>query len=449
MLRRGFVILVITLLLVATVVSVWALWRSQPDDSMVNPAEKVKSLLVANTSGRLLPQQEALSQRLQQRLAGNPDDFEAQLLESLLLFQTDRLDDAIELLRELTLRAPKFQLAHLIYGDLLVARFERLEQLGGTSLLADLDAGSDGEQVENLRFEAKARLQGYLGLIKEQKIPAAFIALNSTIKYALLVDKSTNRLYVFRNAGNGIPPQLVDDYYVVLGQKSGNKYRKGDLKTPSGVYFVTGHIEDGALPIKYGSGAFPVNYPNAFDKHLKKTGNGIWLHGTHKSLYSRPPRDTEGCVALTNEELLRISRYVEPGVTPVIISGEVEWITGSQWLDRNVELLSILESWRASWEKVDLSKYLGSYSRDFWSDKYDLDSWKKYKSRVLRMKKTQDIALRDISLFGYPRQGSEGRNMVVATFMQQYHSNNFSGDMRKKLYLVNEDSRWKILYEGK
>ncbi len=449
MLKRGLFIIVVCSLLIATVVSVWALWRNQPFGENLRPSEQGTLLLKQEMKSELSPQQQALYQRLQQRQQVNPDDYEAQLLTALLFFQIDRLDDAVSILRDLTLKAPKFQLAHLVYGDLLVARFARLEQFGGSDLLANIASGQDDEQIEGLRREVHARLQGYLRLLQGQKIPAAFLTLGPSIKYALLVDKSSNRLYVFRNAGPGLPPELVDDYYVVLGQEPGNKYRKGDLKTPSGLYFVTGHIGDEELPIKYGTGAFPVDYPNAYDQHLNKTGYGIWLHGTHKSLYSRPPRDTEGCVALTNEELLRIDRYIEPGVTPVVISGEVEWIAGQQWLDRNIELQSMLEDWRSNWENVRLTDYLQSYASDFWSDKHDLKSWKAYKTRVLRSKKRQNIALREISLFGYPRQGSEGRNMVVATFMQKYQSNNFSGDMQKKLYLVDEDSSWKILYEGK
>lgn len=450
MLRRSFVIFVITLLLVATVVSVGALWRNQPLDSdfTTTPLE-AKILLATDVAGDLLPQQQALYQRLNARLQDNPEDHEASLLKALLFFQLDRLDDAISILHALTIRAPKFQLAHLVYGDLLVARFERLDQLGGSGMLENLDIPESNIEVENLRHEAQARLQGYLSLLQGQKIPAAFIALDPSIKYALLVDKSTNRLYIFRNAGTGLPPQLVDDYYVVLGQKEGNKYRKGDLKTPSGVYFVTGHISDEELPIKYGSGAYPVSYPNVFDRHMKKTGHGIWLHGTNKALYSRPPRDTEGCVALTNEELLRIDRYIEPGVTPVVISGQVEWISGREWLDKNIKLQSMLEDWRSSWESVDLQRYLSSYARDFWSDGYNLESWKDYKTRVLRWKTDQSIALRGISLFGYPRQGSEGRRIVVSTFNQHYRSNNYRGDMQKQLYLVEEDNQWKILYEGR
>ena len=450
MLKRGFVIILINLLLVATGVSVWALWRNQPQDTLLDPAGQARALLSADEEQLpLLPQQRAFQQRLQQRLSKNPQDHEAALLMALFYFQTDRLDEAIAILRDLTRQAPKFQLAHLIYGDLLMARFERLDSIGAADLLKGAELSSRAEEIENLRSEARARLRGYLKLMQTRKIPAAFLALDPSIHYALLVDKASNRLYIYRNVGTSLPPELVDDYYVVLGQKRGNKYRRGDLKTPSGVYFVTGHIADEDLPIKYGTGAFPVSYPNAFDQHLHKTGHGIWLHGTDKTLYSRPPRDTEGCIALTNEELLRIARYIEPGVTPVVISGEVKWISGQEWLDRNLELQSMLEGWRSSWEGLDLQKYLGFYARDFWSgDHQDLRQWRDYKTAVLQGKTDQQIALRGISLFAYPRQGSEGRQMVVATFRQQYRSNNFSGDMQKQLFLVEEGRKWKILYEG-
>ena len=64
MLRRGFVILVINLLLIATVVSAWALWRGQPAGVAVDPAGQGKALLSADAMGALLPQQQALYQRL-------------------------------------------------------------------------------------------------------------------------------------------------------------------------------------------------------------------------------------------------------------------------------------------------------------------------------------------------------------------------------------------------
>jgi len=38
--------------------------------------------------------------------------------------------------------------------------------------------------------------------------------------------------------------------------------------------------------------------------------------------------------------------------------------------------------------------------------------------------------------------------MIVANFVQHYRSNNFNGDMRKRLYLVKQQDQWRVLYEG-
>ena len=72
---------------------------------------------------------------------------------------------------------------------------------------------------------------------------------------------------------------------------------------------------DRDLPDLYGIGAFPLNYPNELDQHQGKTGYGIWLHGTDKSYYSRPPLDSEGCVVLTNLDLDAVKPYIKIGVT--------------------------------------------------------------------------------------------------------------------------------------
>jgi murein L,D-transpeptidase YafK len=53
----------------------------------------------------------------------------------------------------------------------------------------------------------------------------------------------------------------------------------------------------------YGSGAFPINYPNEWDRIRGRNGYGIWLHGTPRDTYSRPPRASDGCIVLSNEDL--------------------------------------------------------------------------------------------------------------------------------------------------
>lgn len=384
---------------------------------------------------------------LQVRLEQNPDDYEARLLKGLLLFQRGALSQAIEELRDLTLRAPKFQLAHLVLGDLLIARYGRFRPLQADSLEVPPDE-SFRDSIGRLQSEARARLSGYLSLVGNTAVPEALLSLSAQTKYALVVDKSKNRLYVFYNAGSGLPPTLVDHFYIVLGRVPGDKVREGDLKTPNGVYFVTSYIADEQLPPLYGAGAFPVNYPNEIDQRLNKTGRGIWLHGTDKALYSRPPLDSEGCVVLTNDEFNEITHYVEVGRTPVIISHDVSWISSQEWLSRNIEIQAAIEIWRQGWENADIGRYLQFYADDFWADNFDRRTWGEYKKQVFSGKKYQKIVLSDLSLLAYPQSNGEPP-MVVANFVQHYQSNNFNGDMHKRLYLVKRDDDWKILYEGR
>jgi len=447
MMTRVVISVFVVVLIGLTGAKVGALWPLQEEEiQSPQPEISIQAVSVAKQP-RLNIENQSHLERLNQRLSENDNDFEASLLKGLLLFQAGALDDAITEIRGLTHRAPKFQLAHLVLGDLLTARFEHLESIGTMAVRAD--STTDKQlRLKQLQSEARARILGYLSLADEHQVPKVLMSLSENTAYALVVDKSKNRLYVYRNAGPGLPPELMVDFYIVLGKVPGNKVYEGDLKTPNGVYFVTSYLPDEKLPPLYGSGAFPVNYPNELDRKLKKTGSGIWLHGTDKSLYSRPPLDSEGCVVLTNEEFRRISEYVEVGRTPVIISETVDWITSREWLDLNIEIQAALETWRQNWEQTNVDAYLQMYSQDFWTKGYDSKSWSAYKRLVFNGKSFQKIDLSDISLLSYPSVERDAP-MVVANFKQHYRSNNFNGNMRKRLYMVRENESWKILYEGR
>ena len=346
----------------------------------------------------------------------------------------------------MTRRAPKFQLAHLIKGDLLLARYDQVSDVGQSGLLSHLDTRQQ-ERLEALRQEARPRLPGYLSLIGNQRIPQALVTLRREVKAALVVDKSMHRLYVFENDQPEFPPRLVGDYYCVIGKLPGNKRVQGDMKTPEGVYFLTRHIPGAKLPDRYGDGALPISYPNALDRREGKTGNGIWLHGTDGEVYSRPPLDSDGCVVLSNDNLAAVSHYIQPGQTPVIIAHRIRWIDSEEWLARNHALLAALQSWRQDWQKGNLATYLNHYSSGFWSGRYDLNSWARRKKAVLAGKSFQRIALSDISILTYPERAADGRTLAVADFQQDYRSNNFSSDGRKRLYLVESGRQRRILAE--
>lgn len=384
---------------------------------------------------------------LDARLGDNPKDYEASLLKGLYYFKKGNITKAVDELDQLTHRAPEFHLAHLVYGDLLLAQVGVVTDVGKSPVLKELD-NKLGEQLTQLREEAQYRLQAHLSRQHASQVPRQLLRLGKSVDKAILVEKATHRLYVYQRQSDQQPPVKVYDYYVSTGRKEGNKNIQGDLRTPEGVYFVTSWIPENKLPDKYGVGAFPVNYPNEWDRRLGKTGNGIWLHGTESRFYSRPPLDSEGCVVLTNIDLGFIQREIKPGITPVIIAEQLDWVDGNTWHRQQKNLLSVIERWREDWESLDVNRYLSNYAQDFWSRGYNFVTWSQRKKRVAVSKTFQKVNISNLSLLAYPKSKQSDKEMVVARFHQQYRSNNYDSDTDKRLYLSRDKGEWRILYEG-
>ena len=132
------------------------------------------------------------------------------------------------------------------------------------------------------------RLARYQRERPTDRVPKFLVQLNPEQKHALIVDTRESTLYVYENR-NG-EPHYVADYYVTIGKNGVDKFKEGDKKTPLGVYHVTDNLPRSKLADLYGSGAYPISYPNEWDKRQGRNGHGIWLHGTPSDTYSRPPR---------------------------------------------------------------------------------------------------------------------------------------------------------------
>lgn len=390
--------------------------------------------------------------KLDKRLSVYPKDYEADLLKSILHFKSGKLDLALEELEKLIKKVPDFQLAHLLKGDLLLSKFGNTNNLGQTTLLASLIptlGNSKKQQLNYLREEARLRLSALFNKNKKDVLPRQILALGDSVKKAVLVDKKANRLYLYEKNSTDRTLHQVKDYYISTGKLVGDKSVKGDLRTPEGVYFVTSWISPDKLPEKYGVGAFPVNYPNELDKRNGKTGYGIWLHGTDKGYYSRPPRDSEGCVVLTNTDLESLKSEITPGVTPVVITDKVEWVDYASWKQEREDIFKAIETWRRDWQSMNVDKYLSHYSKDFWTKTHNLKSWSARKRYLAKNKTHQSVELSDVSLLAYPQKKNSNKQLIVVRLHQNYTSNNFKGEMDKRLYLAKKETGWKIIYEGR
>src|SRR6266581_7650322 len=300
-----------------------------------------------------------------------PEDRLSTVFQAL---EANKLDVALKRVDALIRDYPNFRLAHLVRGDLLLARARPLQTFGNVVKTVPQ------ERVDGLREEALARLRAARQRPGEDRLPRYVLQLHPEQKHALVVDSRRSRLYVYANDGG--KPKLIADYYVTLGKNGIDKTREGDQKTPVGVYHVTANLPRKKLTDFYGAGAFPINYPNEWDRRKGRNGHGIWLHGTPSAVYSRPPRASDGCIVLANPDLQRLGGYLQVGLTPVIIADEVEWSDAAAVEAERSSLAAALEQWRADWESRDTEQYLAHYSAHFSTGQQDLAAWGEHKRSV-------------------------------------------------------------------
>ncbi|MSQ49764.1 MAG: hypothetical protein EXR30_05175, partial [Betaproteobacteria bacterium] len=320
-------------------------------------------------------------------------------------------------------------------GDLLLAHAHALENFGNVPKTVPQ------EKVEDLRTEVLLRSRAFRDRPNGERLPRYLLQMHADQKHALVVDSQRSRLYVLENAAGR--PQFVADYYVSLGKNGVEKTREGDQKTPLGVYHVTAKLPRQKLTDFYGAGAYPINYPNAWDKRLGRNGHGIWLHGTPADTYSRAPRASDGCIVLANADLEALGRTVQIGLTPVIIADEIEWTEATALETERQGLADAFESWRSAWESRDAERYLGHYAARFNSGDQDLAAWSQQKRKVNGAKSWIKVAVSRIAMLQYPRE-----SFIVVNFDQDYQSSNLSNTMRKRQYWIKDHGRWRILYEG-
>jgi murein L,D-transpeptidase YafK len=365
-----------------------------------------------------------------------PRSTEGLLVKSLLQITQGQTRAALDTLDELTRLAPNFKLAHLVRGDLLMAHARALSGFGGAP-------EASKEAISDFREEARVRLEHYLTQQDVQNVPAYLWQLDPSQQYAIVIDASRSRLYLYRNeSGN---PRYVADYYVTVGKNGTEKSKEGDKRTPLGVYFASTQLQQQNLPDFYGKAAYPLSYPNEWDRRQGKNGHGIWLHGTPDNTYSRPPHASDGCVVMTNPDLRAMAPILKNGRTPVVIVHDIPAGTAAQMAAQKEDLAQAMEAWRRAWESQDTDRYLGYYSHDFFSPDRNYDGWAQEKRRIQSAGIKASIRLSNISMFRYP---DVRQQMVVVSFDQQYNNGSLNNAMHKRQYWVLENGRWKILYEG-
>ena len=364
---------------------------------------------------------------------------EKMLVKSLVEISEGKVDVALKTIDALIKQTPNFKLAYLIQGDLLLAHAKQINGIG------DETKGEKKEEVENLKNEAKVRIERYLNNLNLQNEPKIFAQLNDKDKYLFYVDAGSSRLYLYENIDGKL--SYKDDFYVSIGKNGFGKQYEGDKKTPVGVYFTGKKIRE-SLSDFYGEAAYPLSYPNEIDIKNKRNGSGIWLHGTPKTTYNRAPLASDGCIVLSNPDLMKLSSVLDNNKIPIIISfqslKDLE-SSNKNLAERKLSLINAIERWREKWEDQDTESYLKFYSKNFFSQKDNYDSWAERKRIIQAQKQKVFVELSEISFFDYPNTENE---MVLVDFIQDYKSPTINNKMNKRQYWINENNEWRIMYEG-
>ncbi len=112
----------------------------------------------------------------------------------------------------------------------------------------------------------------------------------------------------------------VIEHIQLGGAPVGDKRFEGDQRTPEGLYEIDWRNPESAYYL-----SLHISYPNAGD-HAYATARGrspggmIMIHGQPNGLRGRAPGDwTDGCIAVSNEEMYALWQAVSDG-TPIEIS---------------------------------------------------------------------------------------------------------------------------------
>jgi len=228
------------------------------------------------------------------------------------------------------------------------------------------------------------------------------IRVPESLTTLFVAETSTSRFH--RIDRNGDKFELKGSYYMSIGRQGAGKQRSGDKRTPLGAYFVTEQLDTSKLHAKYGVTAFPLDYPNAWDLRAEREGDGIWVHGVDLAGGRRPKLDTDGCLALTNEDLSLLTPEFRDNATPVLITRVVNWEDASHNRALRIELEDKVNDWAKSRKDGDLHAYLSFYDDEFERWGMRLTEWSSFIVQTDSLPPIQEVTVSDLLLIAYPEE---------------------------------------------
>ena len=181
-------------------------------------------------------------------------------------------------------------------------------------IIKDKRIDAQQQELETSR-QTLARQADEIAELREnaEALEAKVFALRTEPADRVLIEKKARRLTLFTNG------EVIKTYKIALGGNPvGPKERQGDNKTPEGIYTIDSRNGNSGYHL-----ALHISYPNADDKRRARErgvapGGDIMIHGIKNGFealgLSHAEKDwTEGCIAVTNQEMEEIYRFVPNG----------------------------------------------------------------------------------------------------------------------------------------
>lgn len=278
-----------------------------------------------------------------------------------------------------------------------------------------------------------------------EPVPAWLVRLPESTPTVFVAETAHAAFHRFERTPDGVQRKRRD--YMSIGQAGPGKQRSGDRRTPLGIYFVTEQLDTTRLHEKYGVTAFPLDYPNAWDRRLGRTGDGIWVHGVDANGGVRPPLDTDGCIALPNDRLLALEDLFRPNVTPVLIGEELAWANAGELAATRADLERAVDGWATSLEQGDMAAWLGYYDASFEHWGMNKPEWIAFSMETTGQRRIERVSVSELLLLGDPAEDGlylsrfrleieEGGSGRLISMRRMYWRRSESGAFR----IVAEDS---------
>ncbi len=259
----------------------------------------------------------------------------------------------------------------------------------------------------------------------EDTLPDFLVLVPPSAETLFVAETTAAAFHRFDNVA-GKPLEYRGRNYMSIGRNGEGKQKSGDQRTPLGVYFVIEQLDTSRMHEKYGVTAFPLDYPNAWDKRLRRTGDGIWVHGVDARVAERPRRDTDGCIALPNDALSSLEQRFTANTTPVVIARNVVWVPRDKLDALRDTLKGAVTSWADALERGDMHTYLSLYDDDFRRWGMNKSEWTALQLKTVGTRPITSVSVDDLLLLGDPAEEglylsrfrlsvTEGDNTVVTT----------------------------------